>query len=53
MNFSIPGSTVIFGQRQAAGWITAVTPGGMTLSYFSEAPGPEPQPPTPGAGPCW
>jgi len=51
MNFSVPGSAVIFGQRHIGGWRTAATQGGLTLSYFADAPGSEPQPTTPGAGP--
>ena len=41
----------MFGQRQLGGWLTPATPEGPTLTYFAEAPGPEPQPPEPGAGP--
>ena len=51
MNFSVPGSTIIFSQRQSVGWLTPATPEGMTLTYFAEASGSEPQSPPPGAGP--
>ena len=40
MNFSIPEGITIFRDQR-----TAATPGGLTLSYFAEAPGPESQPP--------
>jgi hypothetical protein len=66
MNFSVPGSSIIFGQTQLGrvahnclplaivglnACLIPATPGGMTLTCFAEASGPEPQPTPSGAGP--
>ena len=41
----------MFGVSQPGGWLTPATLGGPTFTWFAEAPGADPDPPQPGAGP--